>query len=59
MSQRTSQGRKPHIPPAPKPKKHHSIWFYLMLVVLFGALVPVLYRMGALPNQAERRLALI
>ena len=31
----------------------------LMLVVLFGALVPVLYRMGALPNQAERRLALI
>ena len=31
----------------------------LMLVVLFGALVPVLCRMGALPNQAERRLALI
>ena len=31
----------------------------LMLVVLFGALVPVLYRMGALPNQDERRLALI
>ena len=39
MSQRTSQGRKPHIPPAPKPKKQHSIWFYLMLVVLLGLLV--------------------
>ena len=39
MSQGASQGRKPHIPPAPKPKKQHSIWFYLMLVVLLGLLV--------------------
>ena len=39
MSQGSYQGRKPHIPPAPKPKTHHSIWFYLMLVLLLGLLL--------------------
>lgn len=39
MSQSATKMLKPHIPPAPKPKKRHSLWFYLGLLVLLGLLI--------------------